>query len=70
MYIMDDQRNPVLLISAQHRLARVKLSGILGNILGVRWIRVPEGSVDVPLASVDVVVINGRLLNLYNLRER
>ena len=70
MYIMDDQRNPVLLILGQHRLARVKLSGILGNILRVRWIRVPEGSVDVPLASVDVAVINGRLLNLYNLRER
>ena len=64
-----DQRDPVLLISAQHRLARVKLSGILGNILRVRWGRVPEGTVDALLASADVAAIKGRLLNLYNLGD-
>ena len=57
----------MLLTSTQ--LARVKLSGILGNILRVRCGRVPEGSVDVLLVSGDVAVINGRLLNLYNLRD-
>ena len=46
-----DRRDPVLLISTQHRLARVKLSGILGNMVRVRWGRVPEGSVDVLFAS-------------------
>ena len=39
-----DWRDPVLLISTQHRLARVKLSGILGNMVRVRWGKVPEGS--------------------------
>ena len=46
-----DWRDPVLLISTQHRLARVKLSGILGTMVRVRWGRVPEGSGDVLLAS-------------------
>ena len=46
-----DRRDPVLLILTQHRLARVKLSGILGNMVRVKWGRVPEGSVDVLLAS-------------------
>ena len=46
-----DRRDPVLLISTQHRLARVKLSGILGNMVRVRWGKVPEDSVDLLLAS-------------------
>ena len=46
-----DWRDPVLLISTQHRLARVKLSGILGTMVRVRWGRVPEGSVDVKSPS-------------------
>ena len=48
-----DRRDPVLFISIQHRLARVKLRGILGNMVRVRWGKVPEGSVDVLLASYE-----------------
>ena len=44
-----DRRDPVLLTSTQ--LARVKLSGILGNMVRIRWGRVPEGSVYVLFAS-------------------
>ena len=61
-HIVDDRRDLVLLMAAQHRLARVKPSGILVNILKeISW--GSEGSV--LLGSVDVAVIKGRVLNLW-----